>query len=811
MGMKALNKTLSRVARMGWEERRTRLAQAVGNRVDLVLYQTGLLSRRNGLRRVKAAGESFFFSQTDLPRLVSLLREKMAAEVGNIIREADEICRHRFRLLGYDSLDYGAEIDWHLDAVNGKGAPMLPWFKIDFLNFDEVGDHKAIWELNRHQHLVTLAKAWCFTRDEHYAAEVEKQWHSWQMANPYPIGINWCSSLEVAFRSLSWVWVLSLLSESQAVAETFRADVIRALAINGRYIERNLSTYFSPNTHLLGEALALFFVGTMCPQIAAADRLRNKGWEIILREAERQVRPDGVYFEQSLHYHVYALDFFLHARVLASHNGMNIPVEFDLTLNKMLDVLSALSQSGPTEGFGDDDGGRVFNPRRNRAEHMTDPLALGAILFQREDLKSAAALTGEAIWLFGERAVSFLNESASIDRKIEARSFNDGGIYVMASAQTVPQQMVIDAGPQGTGRGGHGHADALSVSATVGGRRWLVDPGTFCYMCGERDRFRGTGAHNTLRVDGLDQAVPEGPFGWGAIPEVRCEKWIAGETFTLFSGSHSGYMRLADPVLHRRYVFHLHDQFWLVRDLAEGRGTHNLELHWHFASDVAVSKIENGFVANPKVTPLGDNGETTRFALLPREESGWKSALDADYVSPAYGKRDSASVVRLSAHTVLPAEHATLMLPASSEIGKFSRVRQSDEAASVYRYVGIEKTHYMIFVASPTGRWSCSVAEPGSAGQPRAAVPTQVESDASFLYFASEEGRIARFILCGGSIAEINGKPVMSHSKKIEWFEWDSTSGKACSSDDAAVQSFSPSGLAPNRKKNVWHRGSGRV
>jgi hypothetical protein len=41
--------------------------------------------------------------------------------------------------------------------VHGKRAPLNPWFKIPFLDFAVVGDHKVTWELNRHQHLVTLA------------------------------------------------------------------------------------------------------------------------------------------------------------------------------------------------------------------------------------------------------------------------------------------------------------------------------------------------------------------------------------------------------------------------------------------------------------------------------------------------------------------------------------------------------------------------------------------------------------------------------------------------------------------------------
>src|SRR5439155_17430009 len=109
-----------------------------------------------------------------------------------------------------------------------------------------------------------------------------------------------------------------------------------------------------------------------------------------------------------LYYHVYALDLFIHVRLLASRNKIDVPATFDEVLKKMLMVVETLSQSGPPLGFGDDDGGRVFNPRRNRGEHMTDPLTLGVTLFQDEQLRAAATLTEESIWLFGGQ-VSFLS------------------------------------------------------------------------------------------------------------------------------------------------------------------------------------------------------------------------------------------------------------------------------------------------------------------------------------------------------------------------------------------------------------------
>ena len=769
---------------MSWDELETRARQEVSKRLDAALCGIGLQPGRNGLRSTPGSPGNFFFSPDELSLRVSLLREHLPQEAEEIVAEANEICRHRFRLLGYRDLDYGAEIDWHLDAVHGLHAPLIPWFKIDFLDFAQVGDHKVIWELSRHQHLITLAKAWLLTGEDAYVQEIFAQWYSWKNANPYPLGANWASSLEVAFRSLSWIWLRSLLAEYPTVSATFQNDLLSGLALNGRHIERYLSTYFSPNTHLLGEAVALFFIGTTCPQISSAEHWKRMGWRIIEEEALRQVRPDGVYFEQSLYYHVYALDFFLHARLLASRNGVEISSGFDLVIKKMLALIAALAQDGRPSGFGDDDGGRVFNPRRNHAEHLTDPLVIGASLFQDEGLRTNATLTEEAIWLFGEKALSWSGQVSNSTLRLEPHAFRDGGLYIAGSLDP-PQQVVIDAGPQGTGRSGHGHADALSVQLAFSGRRWLVDVGTFCYIGpgDERNTFRGTRAHNTLAVDGLDQAEAEGPFAWSSLPETQAELWIRGTTFTLFAGSHSGYERLPEPVRHRRFVFHLHGVFWLVRDVAEGRGSHLLETSWHFAQDLEVSPRAGGFVAasvESQSAPEGGNG----LIFLPAADPRWRSALISEYISPAYGVKVSAPVVRCSARVELPAEHAVMLIP---EIGgmeqavEFFRDDHTQNAVdtpeAAYRYQQRDTTDGMIFRQAQKAVWSFGA----------------WTSDARFFYFRVKDRHLDQIAFCEGSFVQLRGESLISHDATLQWLECTRRNGEpqlTCS-DAAAASSFS--------------------
>jgi len=777
---------------MDWEEVRVRVGQEFQKHSDLLMHRMGVHAGAIRLNTDSARPGQFFFPGSEVFERVELLRKHLPDEADEILREADEICGHRFRLLGYDNLDYSGEIDWHLDPVHGKRAPLDPWFKIPFLDFAVVGDHKVTWELNRHQHLVTLAKAWVLSGDEKYVRELKAQWRSWIEANPYPLGINWGSTLEVAFRSLSWIWVDQLLAGAAEHSE-FRAELVSALAFHGRYIERYLSTYFSPNTHLLGEAVALFFLGTLYPKMPGAARWKESGWEIVLHEAERQVRPDGVYFEQSLYYHVYALDFFVYARLLAARNRIDIPPAYDAVLGRMLDVVAALAQAGPAEGFGDDDGGRLWNPRRNRTEQMTDPLALGAVMYSRD---FSAALTEEAIWLFGNQTVEKLAraKTSPVARSI---AFPDGGLYVLVDSQPYAQAMVVDAGPQGVGRSGHGHADALSLRLTMDGRRWLVDSGSGVYISkdpADRNTFRGTGAHNTMRVDGVDQAIADEPFSWTHIPSTQVENWIVGKSFTYFVGSHNGYARLVDPVVHRRHVLKIAGGVWLVRDIALGRAEHELEIQWHFAPDLEVRSVGAGRV---EVTGAGAPSGESALSLIVPEETVWQTATEVGrtLLSPAYGAFQPAPLVRCHTRVLLPAATATVLVPHRSAIRTEAEPLIEPRLASMAQAeVQVYELDYHdesqgLFFALGDEAWSFG---PWS-------------SDARVLYCRIEKERLAHLVVIGGTHVAWQGKPLLKTAGPSAFFEWRKQDGVT----NAAPGEFSVTPLFKELTGEALTSGSG--
>jgi hypothetical protein len=317
------------------------------------------------------------------------------------------------------------------------------------------------------------------------------------------------------------------------------------------------------------------------------------------------------------------------------------------------------------------------------------------------------------------------------------------------------QQLLVDAGPQGPGTAGHGHADALSIHLASGGETFLMDPGTLEYV-GEtftdRNFFRGTSTHNTLRVDERDQAESLPPFAWRELPNVAVDLWTMGQRFSLFVGNHDGYRRLASPVRHERWVFHHKGQFWVVRDVAKGEGKHQLELSWHLGPSLSPTSAKD-YV-------FGVGQET--LGLITVEGHGWSQSAQRGIWSPVYGRQERTMVVTFGKAVDLPTEFVTLLLPnAGDRIGRLERI-ESEPRVRAYRFIRDGEEHWFFF------------SEPGCAWR-----SGDWASDAYFLhssYNRREEQRT--LILCGGSRVDLHGHRVVSCEAILEFVEVTEAGGK---------------------------------
>jgi len=144
-----------------------------------------------------------------------------------IIKAADQLAQGTFSLLGLRDLKLGDQIDWHLEPLSGKRTPLVHWSQLNYLDAQVAGDKKVTWELNRHQYFLTLGRAYWLTGDERYARVFVSHITSWMDQNPPKLGINWASSLEIAFRSISWLWALQFFRQSPSISDDVVARTVK--------------------------------------------------------------------------------------------------------------------------------------------------------------------------------------------------------------------------------------------------------------------------------------------------------------------------------------------------------------------------------------------------------------------------------------------------------------------------------------------------------------------------------------------------------------------------------------------------------
>jgi uncharacterized heparinase superfamily protein len=452
----------------------------------------------------------------------------------------------------------------------------------DWLGADLPADEEWRIEWVKFYYGLDLAHAYRTTGDPRFRRAWERLVGSWLRQVPATSD----SSDVTARRILNWIYAWQGFG---ALSNGLDRELVAAVRDQARHVRDHLTP---ERNHRTFELYALAITALALPELDERGELLGLAVAELDRNLATDFRPDGVHREASTHYHMIALRSFAGLAANARRFGVALPDGFHDRLSRAFDfALHCRRPDGTIPALSDADTG-----------DYSALLALGGELLDRDDLRTGRGRERSA-------------------------GFPDGGYYVQRSGwDTGDRFLIFDCGRLGDG--GHGHYDLLSFEAFGGGRPLIVDPGRFTYSEAPpnwRRWFRGTAAHNTVCVDGLDQTpytrkAPAGPVAAGRLLG-RTNEELAGEAVSP-----------AYEAVHRRRIRFLDGRRWLIEDRLTGEEPHRYDLRFHLAPEaLGRTRVEGSTVVAPGVAL------TIRGADEIAVEPGW--------VSPRYGVRHEAPVV----------------------------------------------------------------------------------------------------------------------------------------------------------------------
>lgn len=387
--------------------------------------------------------------------------------------------------------------------------------------------------------------------DSHNRADVHLAWmRRWVAENPVGIGCGW-EPYPASLRIVNWIkWALR--------GNSLPDELRHSLAVQVRCLRATLEKHLLGN-HLLANAKTLIFAGIFFEGPEAARWLQH-GFSIFRDQLREQILSDGAHFELSTMYHCFVLEDVLDVFHLLQccpgvvADSQDWQARLTATAASMTDWLNAMCHpDGQIAFFNDAVFGIAASPER-LAECLR--VVSGAAPAASADRTVALPASGYVRLQKGP-AVAFLDTAAV------------GPDYLPA----------------------HAHADTLTFELSLFTRRVFVNTGVSTYTAGaDRTRQRGTAAHNTVTVDGLDSSHVWGSFRVAHRARI-VERHVEDGPQAVVWAAHDGYRRLRGRVVHRR-TWSMDPSSLTITDELQGRHRHEIALRFHLHP--AVTAVPQG-------------------------------------------------------------------------------------------------------------------------------------------------------------------------------------------------------------------------
>lgn len=449
---------------------------------------------------------NFFYNINNRSKIKDFYTRNKEIEL-KILKDANNILKHKFDLLGSGIVELGKNIRWNQDFKSGFVWENDFYKNIKIIDLDNNSDVKVPWELSRFQHLFTLGKAYWITDDLKYYEEAKNEIIDWIEKNPVYNSINWTCAMDVAIRAVNLIFFYFLFEDFIIQDRNFLKKLNEIFYLHGEYIYNNLEKNLGfSNNHYLSNLVGLLFLGVYFKDLNEKETKKWLRYSIKNLEKEMFIQNniDGTNYETSTSYHRLVLELMFYSLLLLKKNNLKFTNKYEERLEKMFKFLAIITKpNGRFPLIGDVDNGRLvilsnyYDWEVNDARNI---ISLGGEYFNNKFLKEVGSSELEdKVWIFGAKNIyqeKFLKKS---------EKFENGGYYLL---QNDSIYCIIRCGELSLrGQGGHSHNDQLSIELNIDGEDFFIDIGTGVYTANKniRNLFRSTKQHNTVYISPYEQ------------------------------------------------------------------------------------------------------------------------------------------------------------------------------------------------------------------------------------------------------------------------------------------------------------------
>jgi asparagine synthase (glutamine-hydrolysing) len=522
------------------------------------------------IKRSLLRDSTFFFQPEHLPT---------PALGDRVCERADRLLRGEWPYFFHDWRHVGFPPDWHLNPLNGsRVVDDVHWSSINLLG---VRDVKFVWEASRFSVVHLLVRAYAVNGDDRYAQAFWLLVEDWAEKNPPNRGVNWASGQEAAFRVMAWCFGLFGFLNSPFSTATRVIRLLRMIQKHGERIRSFIAYGLSQqNNHGISEAVGLFTIGVLFPQLRPSAEWRKLGYQLIIRQVDEQIYEDGSYIQHSFNYQRVCIDTLVWAFRLGQLNSYPFPETSYAALDRAVSFMLQFcdSKTGRTPNYGANDGTLVLPLSSCDCSDFRPSLQAGIHMVRRNQPFGSGPWNEQLHWLFRKSEVE-LKDDVEI-RGAAIRGDEPSGGYLKLTGRE--GYAMLRAARY---RHRPSQADQLHLDLWWRGANIACDAGTYFYNGAPpwTNALAATRVHNTVSLCGRDQMTRVGPFLWVDWAQAVSERYELDLGLSATEASHDGYRRLGAK--HKRSVLNLPAwDCWVVVDDVVGDFHADTRLHWLFGN-----------------------------------------------------------------------------------------------------------------------------------------------------------------------------------------------------------------------------------